>query len=77
MVVWQGMRLAVIGVVIGVVAALELTRFMAGLIYRVKTWDPTVFAVVAVLLSAAAWLAAYVPARRASRVDPIVSLRYE
>jgi len=77
MVVWQGMRLAVIGVVIGVVAALELTRFMAGLIYRVKTWDPTVFAVVAVLLSAAAWLAVYVPARRASRVDPIVSLRYE
>jgi putative ABC transport system permease protein len=77
MVVWQGMRLAVIGVVIGVVAALELTRFMAGLIYRVKTWDPTVFAVVAVLLSAAAWLAAYVPALRASRVDPIVSLRYE
>ena len=63
--------------VIGVVAALELTRFMAGLIYRVKTWDPTVFAMVAVLLSAAAWLAVYVPARRASRVDPIVSLRYE
>jgi putative ABC transport system permease protein len=77
MVVWQGMRLAVIGVVIGVVAALELTQFMAGLIYRVKTWDPTVFAAVAVLLSAVAWLAAYVPARRASRVDPIVSLRYE
>src|SRR5215472_11319481 len=43
MVVWQGMRLAVIGVVIGVGAALGLTRFMAGLIYQVKTWDPTVF----------------------------------
>jgi len=77
MVVWQGMRLAVIGVVVGVVAALELTRFMAGLIYRVKTWDPTVFTAVALLLSAVAWLAAYVPARRASRVDPMVALRYE
>jgi putative ABC transport system permease protein len=77
MVVWQGMRLAVIGVMVGVVAALELTRFMAGLIYRVKTWDPTVFTAVALLLSAVAWLAAYVPARRASRVDPMVALRYE
>ncbi len=77
MVVWQGMRLAVVGVVIGVVTALELTRFMAGLIYHVKTWDPTVFAAVAALLSAVALFAAYVPARRASQVDPIVALRYE
>jgi putative ABC transport system permease protein len=71
------MRLAAIGVVIGVAAALGLTRFMAGLIYGVKTWDPTVFATVAVLLSAVAWFATYIPARRASRVDPMVSLRYE
>jgi ABC-type antimicrobial peptide transport system permease subunit len=77
MVVWQGMRLAGIGVVIGVVTALELTRFMAGLVYRVKTWDPTLFAAVALLLSAVAWFASYVPARRASRVDPMVALRYE
>jgi ABC-type antimicrobial peptide transport system permease subunit len=77
MVVLQGMRLAAIGVVIGVAAALGLTRFMAGLIYGVKTWDPTVFATVAVLLSAVAWFATYIPARRASRVDPMVSLRYE
>ncbi len=77
MVVWQGMRLAGIGVVIGVVTALELTRFMAGLVYRVKTWDPTLFAAVAALLSAVAWFASYVPARRASRVDPMVALRYE
>ena len=77
MVVCQGMRLAVIGVAIGVVAALALTRFMAGLIYQVKTWDPTVFTAVAVLLSAVAWLAAYIPARRASRVDPVIALRYE
>ncbi|MGA8023257.1 MAG: ABC transporter permease [Candidatus Acidiferrales bacterium] len=77
MVVSQGMRLAAIGVVIGVAAALGLTRFMAGLIYGVKTWDPIVFVTVAVLLSAVAWFATYIPARRASRVDPMVSLRYE
>jgi putative ABC transport system permease protein len=77
MVVFQGMRLAAIGVVIGVAAGLGLTRFMAGLIYGVKTWDPTVFVTVAVLLGAVAWFATYIPARRASRVDPMVSLRYE
>ena len=54
-----------------------MTRFMAGLIYGVKTWDPIVFVTVAVLLSAVAWFATYIPARRASRVDPMVSLRYE
>ncbi len=77
MVVWHGMRLAGIGLVTGVVAALALSRFMTGLIYGVKTWDPSVFASVAVLLSAVSWFAAYVPARRASSVDPVVSLRYE
>jgi predicted permease len=77
MVVSQGMWLAAIGVVIGVAAALGLTRFMAGLIYGVKTWDPAVFASVAVLLSAVSWFATYIPARRASQVDPMVSLRYE
>jgi len=77
MVVLQGMRLAAIGVVIGVAAALGLTRFMAGLIYGVKTWDPIVFVFVAALLSTVSWFATYIPARRASRVDPMVSLRYE
>jgi putative ABC transport system permease protein len=77
MVVLQGMRLAAIGVVIGVAAALGLTRFMAGLIYGVKTWDPIVFISVATLLSMVSWFATYIPARRASRVDPMVSLRYE
>ena len=77
MVVFQGMRLAAIGVVIGLAAALGLTRFMAGLIYGVKTWDPIVFISVAMLLSMVSWFATYIPARRASRVDPMVSLRYE
>lgn len=77
MVVLQGMQLAAIGLVIGVGAALGLTRFMANMIFGVKTWDPTAFISVAVLLGAVCWLATYIPARRASRVDPMVSLRYE
>ena len=77
MVVRQGMLLAGIGVVIGVGAALGLTRLMSGMIYGVKTWDPTTFVTVVVVLSGVSLLATYVPARRASRVDPMVSLRYE
>jgi putative ABC transport system permease protein len=77
MVVRQGMMLAGVGVMIGVAAALGLMRFMAGLIYGVKTWDPVVFVSVTVLLSAVSWFATFVPARRASQVDPMVSLRYE
>ena len=77
MVVIQGMKLTAFGVVIGIAAALALTRFMAGLIYGVKTWDPVVFVSIALLLTAVSWFATYIPARRASRVDPMVSLRYE
>ena len=77
MVVLQGMRLAGIGVILGVGAALALARLMTDLIYGVKTRDPIVFVSVAVLLSTVSWFATYIPARRASRVDPIVALRHE
>jgi putative ABC transport system permease protein len=77
MVVAQGMRLALIGVVLGVGAALGLTRLISALLFGVKAWDPLVFVSVPLLLCAVALAATYVPARRASRVDPIVSLRYE
>lgn len=77
MVVLQGMRLVLGGVIIGVAAALALSRYMASLVFGVKTWDPMVFVAVVLVLSAVAWAATYLPALRASRVDPMESLRYE
>jgi ABC-type antimicrobial peptide transport system permease subunit len=77
MIVLQGMRLAIVGIVVGVGAALALTRLMASLIFGVKTWDPVVFVTVTAVLSAVALLATYIPARRAARVDPLIALRYE
>jgi predicted permease len=77
MVVMQGMWLAFIGVFLGVAAALALTRLIANLLYGVKPWDPISIASVAALLISIALFATYIPARRASRVDPMVSLRYE
>ena len=77
MVVVQGMQLALVGVAIGVASALGFTRLMSSLLYGVKPWDPVTIVLVAVLLSGVTLLATYLPARRASRVDPMVALRYE
>jgi putative ABC transport system permease protein len=77
MVVTQGMQLALVGVILGVGSALALTRLMSSLLYGVKPWDPGMMVLAAVLLSAVTLLATYLPARRASRVDPMVALRYE
>jgi predicted permease len=77
MVVKQGMVLAVIGVVIGLASAFGLARLMETLLFSVTTRDPLTFVVVPVVLAAVAFIAAWVPARRASKVDPIVALRYE
>jgi putative ABC transport system permease protein len=77
MVVKQGMVLALAGVFIGVAAALGLTRLMTSLLYGVTPRDPIAMTSVAVLLSGVALAATYFPARRASQVDPVVSLRYE
>lgn len=77
MVVVQGVRLALAGVVIGIAAAFGLARFIASFLYGVKAWDPLVFLTVPVVLTLVAVLAVWLPARRATRIDPINALRYE
>jgi len=77
MVVIQGMKLALVGVILGVGSSLALARLMSSMLYGVKSWDPVTIILVTILLSSVTLLAAYFPAKRASRVDPMVALRYE
>jgi predicted permease len=77
MVVRQGMALALIGIVVGLAASFGLTRLISTLLFGVSALDPLVFAGVPIVLAFVALLAVWLPARRASRVDPIIALRYE
>ncbi|MGH9344633.1 MAG: ABC transporter permease, partial [Terriglobia bacterium] len=77
MVVGRGIKLALIGVAIGICGALALTRFLSSLLYSVTPTDPITFIVVSVILIGVALLGCYVPARRAANVDPMVALRHE
>jgi putative ABC transport system permease protein len=77
MIIRQGMSLVLVGVAIGLAAALAMARVMASFLFNVKATDPATFAGISLLLISVAFLAAYFPARRATRVDPMVALKHE
>jgi putative ABC transport system permease protein len=75
--VGEGLRFAVIGVAVGLITTLVLTRLLASFLYGVSASDPLIFSSVALLMTAISAAASFFPARRATRVDPVVALRHE
>jgi len=76
-VVRQGMMLALSGVTLGLIASFALTRLMSSLLFGVNSTDPVTFGAIALLLALVALVASYIPAHRAARIDPMISLRCE
>jgi ABC-type antimicrobial peptide transport system permease subunit len=77
LVLWQGVRLAAIGIAAGFAGALAATPLLAKMLYGVSPRDPVTFACVAVLMMAVALAASYIPARRATKIDPLLAVRHE
>jgi putative ABC transport system permease protein len=77
MVLGQGLFITLVGVVVGMAGSLALTRTMKSMLFGITATDPITLAAVAILLTSVALAACYIPARRATRVDPMVALRYE
>jgi ABC-type antimicrobial peptide transport system permease subunit len=77
LVIGEGMLLTLIGITAGLAAAVGLTRFLSGLLYGVSAVDPVTFSVITLLLIGIALLACWIPARRATKVDPLIALRSE
>ena len=77
LVVSQGMRLAIVGLVLGTLIAFAATRVLSSLLFGVSAHDPLIFGGVSLILATAAIMACYIPARRATKVDPIIALRDE
>jgi len=73
----QGLKLTLIGIGLGLMAALALTRWMESLLFDARPTDVLTFAVIALLLTAVALLACWIPARRATKVDPLIAIKYE
>jgi ABC-type antimicrobial peptide transport system permease subunit len=77
LVIGQGMRVVAVGMAVGLVGAVLLSRLMTTVVYGVRVTDPLTYAAVALLLAGVALVASYVPARRATRVDPLTAMRTE
>jgi len=77
LVIWNGMTLTIVGITLGLAAAFALTRFLSSLVFEISSSDPLTFTVIPLSLALISLLACYIPARRATRIDPIVALRDE